>query len=114
MKLSFHGAAGTVTGSCHLVEAAGRRILIDCGLLQGSRELEHENADPFGFDAAAIDCVLLTHAHLDHCGRLPAGEARLPRRDHRHGAHARADLRLRFEIMAISASQAKSQLRLRR
>ncbi len=71
MKLSFHGAAGTVTGSCHLLEAAGRRILVDCGLLQGSRELEHENADPFGFDAAAIDCVLLTHAHLDHCGRLP-------------------------------------------
>jgi glyoxylase-like metal-dependent hydrolase (beta-lactamase superfamily II) len=70
MKLSFHGAAGTVTGSCHLVEAAGRRILIDCGLLQGSCELAHENADPFGFDAAAIDCVLLTHAHPDHCGRL--------------------------------------------
>jgi metallo-beta-lactamase family protein len=71
MKLSFHGAAGMVTGSCHLLEAAGRRILVDCGLLQGSRELAHENADPFGFDAASIDTVLLTHAHLDHCGRLP-------------------------------------------
>ena len=54
-----------------MVECAGRRILIDCGLLQGSRELDEENADPFGFDPAAIDCVLLTHAHLDHCGRLP-------------------------------------------
>jgi metallo-beta-lactamase family protein len=71
MRISFHGAAQDVTGSCHLVEAAGRRILIDCGLHQGSRALNIENAEPFGFDAAAIDCVLLTHAHLDHCGRLP-------------------------------------------
>lgn len=71
MKLSFHGADRTVTGSCHLVECAGRRILIDCGMLQGSRELDEENSEPFGFDPAAIDCVLLTHAHLDHCGRLP-------------------------------------------
>lgn len=71
MKLSFHGAARGVTGSCHLVECGGRRILIDCGLYQGGRELEEENAAPFGFDAAAIDFVLLTHAHLDHCGRIP-------------------------------------------
>lgn len=71
MKLSFHGADRGVTGSCHLVECAGRRILIDCGLYQGGRELEEENAEPFGFDPAEIDFVLLTHAHLDHCGRLP-------------------------------------------
>jgi metallo-beta-lactamase family protein len=71
MKLSFHGADRGVTGSCHLVECAGRRILIDCGLHQGGRELEEENAEPFGFDPAEIDYVLLTHAHLDHCGRLP-------------------------------------------
>ena len=71
MRLSFHGAARTVTGSCHLVEACGRRILIDCGLLQGGRAVEEENAEPFGFDPASIDTVLLTHAHLDHCGRLP-------------------------------------------
>ncbi len=71
MRLSFHGAAGGVTGSCHLVEAAGRRVLIDCGLFQGSRELEEDNADPFAFDPAAIDMLLLTHAHLDHCGRIP-------------------------------------------
>ena len=71
MKLSFHGADRSVTGSCHLVECAGKRILIDCGLHQGSRELDEENAEPFGFDAASIDYVLLTHAHLDHCGRLP-------------------------------------------
>jgi metallo-beta-lactamase family protein len=71
LKLSFHGADRDVTGSCHLVECAGKRILVDCGLFQGGRELNDENAAPFGFDAAGIDLVLLTHAHLDHCGRLP-------------------------------------------
>jgi metallo-beta-lactamase family protein len=70
-RLSFHGAAEGVTGSCHLVELAGRRILVDCGLYQGPREVEEENTAPFGFDPSTIDCVLLTHAHLDHCGRLP-------------------------------------------
>ena len=53
LKLSFHGADRSVTGSCHLVECAGKRILIDCGLHQGSRELDEENATPFGFDADA-------------------------------------------------------------
>lgn len=71
MRLSFHGADRDVTGSCHLVECAGRRFLIDCGLHQGSRELAVDNAADFGFDPAGIDFVLLTHAHLDHCGRLP-------------------------------------------
>jgi metallo-beta-lactamase family protein len=71
MKISFHGADRGVTGSCHLVECAGRRILIDCGLYQGGRELDEENADDFGFDPASIDFLLLTHAHLDHCGRIP-------------------------------------------
>jgi metallo-beta-lactamase family protein len=71
MKISFHGAARDVTGSCYLLECAGTRILIDCGFFQGSRELEEDNADDFGFDPAAIDYLLLTHAHLDHCGRIP-------------------------------------------
>jgi len=70
VKLSFHGAARGVTGSCHLIETLGTRILVDCGLYQGSRELQEENAAPFGFDAGAIDLLLLTHAHLDHCGRV--------------------------------------------
>ena len=71
MKLSFHGAAQNVTGSCHLVEIGGHRILVDCGMFQGSRELDEENSIPFGFDESSIEFVLLTHAHLDHCGRLP-------------------------------------------
>ncbi|UCC56304.1 MAG: MBL fold metallo-hydrolase [Gammaproteobacteria bacterium] len=71
MKLSFHGAAQGVTGSCYLLECAGKRILVDCGFYQGSRELEEDNANEFGFDAADIDYLLLTHAHLDHCGRIP-------------------------------------------
>ncbi len=71
MKLSFHGADRGVTGSCHLIECAGKKILIDCGLYQGSREIVEENSAPFGFDPADIDYLLLTHAHLDHCGRIP-------------------------------------------
>lgn len=71
MKLSFHGANRGVTGSCHLLEAAGKRLLIDCGLYQGGQEIVEENSRPFGFDPRHIDFVLLTHAHLDHCGRLP-------------------------------------------
>jgi metallo-beta-lactamase family protein len=71
MKISFHGAAKEVTGSCHLVECCGRNILVDCGMFQGERELHESNSAPFGFDPKEIDVVLLTHAHLDHCGRLP-------------------------------------------
>jgi len=71
VRISFHGADRGVTGSCHLIECRGTKILIDCGLYQGGREIEEENAEDFGFDAADIDYLLLTHAHLDHCGRIP-------------------------------------------
>ncbi|PCJ87427.1 MAG: MBL fold metallo-hydrolase [Thiotrichaceae bacterium] len=71
MKISFHGADQGVTGSCHLLECAGKRILIDCGMYQGGRELKAENSEDFGFDPESIDYLLLTHAHLDHCGRIP-------------------------------------------
>jgi metallo-beta-lactamase family protein len=71
MKIAFHGAARGVTGSCYLVSCNGSRILIDCGLYQGPREVEEENEKPLGFEPADIDYLLLTHAHLDHCGRIP-------------------------------------------
>lgn len=68
---SCHGAARQVTGSCHLVACNDRRVLIDCGMFQGSEEVEQANGEPCGFDPASIDTLLLTHAHLDHCGRIP-------------------------------------------
>jgi metallo-beta-lactamase family protein len=71
LSLRFLGAAGTVTGSKHLLEVDGRRILVDCGLFQGQKELRLRNWEPLPVEAASIDAVILTHAHLDHCGYLP-------------------------------------------
>jgi len=71
MRVIFHGAAGEVTGSCHEIEANGHRLLLDCGMIQGSDEDERRNLDPFAFDINKIDAVVLSHAHIDHCGRLP-------------------------------------------
>ena len=70
-KLTFLGAAGTVTGSKYLVEAAGKKLLVDCGIFQGSSELTARNAKPLPVSPATIDHCVLTHAHLDHCGWLP-------------------------------------------
>lgn len=70
--LQFLGAAGTVTGSRYLVEANGRRVLVDCGLFQGYKQLRERNWAPFPVDPVSIDTVVLTHAHLDHSGYLPA------------------------------------------
>lgn len=70
-KLSFHGAARTVTGSKYLLETAGSRVLIDCGLFQGDKELRRRNWSPPPFDVKSVDAVVLTHAHLDHTGYLP-------------------------------------------
>ena len=94
MNISFHGADRGVTGSCHMISCAGKNILIDCGMYQGGHELDEENSEPFGFDPAAIDYVLLTHAHLDHCGRLPL----LVKRG------------FRGEIITTSASRALSRI----
>lgn len=71
MRVHFHGAAGDVTGSMHLVEAAGKRILLDCGLVQGSPEADARNFAPFPFDPKEIDALVLSHAHIDHLGRVP-------------------------------------------
>jgi metallo-beta-lactamase family protein len=71
MDLHFYGATQQVTGSCYLLKVAGRRLLVDCGLFQGPPEVEEKNRQPFPFKPADIDAVILTHAHLDHSGRLP-------------------------------------------
>jgi metallo-beta-lactamase family protein len=71
MKLAFHGAAGTVTGSKTLVSHLDKQVLIDCGLFQGYKNLRLMNWDEFPFDPKRLDAVVLTHAHLDHSGALP-------------------------------------------
>lgn len=71
MKLSFHGGVKHVTGSCYLLQDAGFRFLIDCGMHQGQRICEKFENLEFAFDASNLDAVFLTHAHYDHCGRLP-------------------------------------------
>ena len=68
MKLSFYGADQCVTGSCHCLEVNGKKILVDCGLQQGRDEVDNASLP---FHPGAIDCVLVTHAHIDHSGRLP-------------------------------------------
>jgi len=70
--LQFLGATGTVTGSKYLLEASGEQLMIDCGLFQGAKELRLRNWDPFPFPPEQLDAVVLTHAHLDHVGYLPA------------------------------------------
>lgn len=70
--LQFLGAAGTVTGSRYLVQANGQRILVDCGLFQGYKQLRERNRAPFPVPPSSIDSILLTHAHLDHSGYIPA------------------------------------------
>ncbi len=70
-QVTFEGACGTVTGSCSRVSIGDRTLLVDCGLFQGSDELETRNRRPFSFDPSKVDGVLLTHAHLDHTGLLP-------------------------------------------
>lgn len=71
IKLTSYGAAGEVTGSCHLLNINGYQVLVDCGQFFGDQNNELKNWEPFGFDAKKIKAVVLTHAHLDHCGRLP-------------------------------------------
>ena len=70
-KLTFLGAAGTVTGSKYLVEAEGKRLLVDCGLFQGLKELRLRNWNPLPLKPESFDWCVLTHAHLDHTGYLP-------------------------------------------
>lgn len=90
-SITSFGAAGEVTGSCHLLEMNDVRVLLDCGMFQGSFAQEQRNRRPFDFDPRTLDAVILSHAHIDHSGRLP----RLSREGFRgpvHTHHATADL----------------------
>ena len=69
MKIQFCGAADTVTGSCHLITTDKHKILLDCGQFQGGKAQEALNHEPFPFDPAELDFMILSHPHIDHCGR---------------------------------------------
>lgn len=71
MNITFFGAAGRVTGSCSLIEFGGKRIMVDCGMVQGDKDANELNRDEFPLPVERIDAVVLTHGHLDHSGRLP-------------------------------------------
>ena len=71
MRINFHGAAHTVTGSQHLLEINGHRLLLDCGLYQGQRSETYTRNLNFAYDPRSVDAVILSHAHIDHCGNLP-------------------------------------------
>jgi metallo-beta-lactamase family protein len=100
MELEFYGAAGRVTGSCHLLRVGGRLVLLDCGMIQGGRDDEKLNAAPFPFDPADVDAVVLSHAHLDHAGRLPL----LVKRGFTGAIHAQNATRALMEILLKDAA----------
>lgn len=115
MRVHFHGAAGEVTGSLHEVEAAGRRVLLDCGMIQGSPEAERRNSDSFPFEPSQIDALVISHAHIDHIGRVPL----LVKRGFRgpiHAQQATADLMpvMLMDAASISESDAERHNRYRR
>ena len=71
MKVQFLGAAKTVTGSCYMIEACGKRFCVDCGMHQGNKAIEQRNRDVKPYQPGNIDFILITHAHIDHSGLLP-------------------------------------------
>ena len=71
MKIKFCGASTGVTGSCHLLTSGEHKILLDCGQFQGGKAQDSLNYEKFPFEPSEIECVVLSHAHIDHCGRLP-------------------------------------------
>lgn len=100
LGLTFHGAVATVTGSRHLLEFGERRLLIDCGLFQGLKELRRLNWDPLAFDPAAVGHVILTHCHIDHIGYLP----RLVREGFRGRVYCTPPTRELSELMLLDAA----------
>ncbi len=105
VSLSFHGAARSVSGSKYLLEADGARVLVDCGLFQGLKELRLRNWQPPGFEASAVHAVVLTHAHIDHIGYLP----RLVKAGFRGKVYCSAATRELAELLLLDS--AKNQKR---
>ena len=90
MQLTFYGGTGEATGSNYILESGGTKIMIDCGLHQGSHYADRENFDPFAYDPKRVTAVFITHSHLDHIGRLPSLVlAGFQGRDLFHARHAR-------------------------
>src|SRR5512143_3972973 len=104
-SIQFFGAAGTVTGSKHLLSAAGRRVLLDCGLFQGLKALRLRNWGPPRFDAASLDGVVLSHAHLDHSGYLPL----LVRQGFRGPVHCTAGTADLARILLLDAAHVQEE-----
>ncbi|MGL4554758.1 MAG: MBL fold metallo-hydrolase, partial [Gemmataceae bacterium] len=105
LRVRFHGAAGTVTGSMHLVEARGRRVLLDCGLYQGRRAEAYARNSRFPFDPKDIDAVLLSHAHIDHSGNLPA----LVRQGYRGPIHCTPATRDLIAVMLADSARIQEE-----
>lgn len=101
LKLSFYGATETVTGSKYLLEADGAQVMIDCGMFQGLKELRLKNWEALPLDVAAVDALLLTHAHLDHCGWLP----RLVRQGYRGPIHCTAPTSELTELILFDSAK---------
>ena len=104
-KITFLGAVGAVTGSKYLVEAGGKRLLVDCGLFQGSRELKQRNWDALPIPPASIDWIVLTHAHIDHTGYLP----RIVRDGFRGPIYANAATRELCELMLVDSAHLQEE-----
>ena len=101
MKITFHGAAGTTTGSQHLIGINGQRILLDCGLYQGHREEAYDRNRNFPYDPAALSAVVLSHAHIDHSGNLP----NLTRQGYRGNIYATPATRDLCQIMLADSAK---------
>lgn len=103
--LTFHGACGTVTGSRYLIDTGARRLLVDCGLFQGLKELRQRNWSRPDFDPAAVDAVVLTHAHIDHTGYLP----RLVREGFRGPVYCTPATRELAELMLLDSAKLQEE-----
>lgn len=105
MKITFLGATNTVTGSKTLVEHEGKRILVDCGLYQGFKYLREKNRRAFPIEAKEIDAIILTHAHLDHCGYLPV----LVRQGYRKPVYCTAASRRLAEVILLDSARLQEE-----